>query len=125
MTAAIGSLASGRMDLVTVLRHEVGHLLGMDHGDGDETQLMGKTLEAGIRLSESAAARVTVEERSSLHALYASSNLFSDRWSRSSMWSGNEGEPTKPTRTIWSGVSNHDLVPVNEAWWIEAHNRLD
>jgi uncharacterized delta-60 repeat protein len=36
----------GRMDLLTVLTHEVGHLLGQDHGEG----VMDETLSAGTRL---------------------------------------------------------------------------
>jgi hypothetical protein len=36
----------GRMDLLTVLEHEIGHLLGRDH---ETTGVMQETLDAGIR----------------------------------------------------------------------------
>jgi len=37
------------MDLLTVLMHEMGHVLGLDHDDG----VMQETLDAGTRLSPS------------------------------------------------------------------------
>ena len=40
--------AGGRMDLLTVVMHEIGHVLGFDHDDGIGA-LMDDTLEAGSR----------------------------------------------------------------------------
>jgi hypothetical protein len=51
--ATAGSLAFGRMDLLTVVEHEVGHLLGLAHGSSD---VMGGTLQAGLRITTQAAA---------------------------------------------------------------------
>ena len=46
LTAIAGSDADGRIDLMTVVTHELGHLLGMDH---DATALMDSSLDTGIR----------------------------------------------------------------------------
>ena len=40
-----------RMDLLTVLTHEIGHLLGLNHNDAGESVLMSESLYAGTRLS--------------------------------------------------------------------------
>lgn len=46
--AGQGSSAAGRVDLLTVLSHELGHVLGFDHGE--EHELMEATLDLGVRL---------------------------------------------------------------------------
>jgi hypothetical protein len=43
-----GSAAYGRMDLLTVVAHELGHTLGLDHDD-DTASLMAASLPAGVR----------------------------------------------------------------------------
>ncbi len=41
--------AFGRMDLLSVVTHEIGHVLGFDHGDVGSYDVMAATLEPGVR----------------------------------------------------------------------------
>lgn len=45
--ATVGSPAFGKVDLLTVVMHELGHVLGLGHTDAHD--LMGATLELGVR----------------------------------------------------------------------------
>jgi hypothetical protein len=47
------SAAFGRMDLLTVVMHELGHVIGYDDLDPDTGDLMSATLEAGKRVAPS------------------------------------------------------------------------
>jgi len=49
VAAAVGSDAYGRMDLATVLAHEIGHVLGFDHDDASRIAVMDDNLEPGVR----------------------------------------------------------------------------
>jgi hypothetical protein len=48
--ALAGSDAEGDIDLLTVVTHELGHVLGFDHGTGP---IMADTLSTGVRLQAS------------------------------------------------------------------------
>ena len=50
--ASPDSPAYGKIDLLTVVEHELGHLLGFEHGSID---VMGETLVAGVRISPAGA----------------------------------------------------------------------
>ena len=52
--AKAGSAAAGKMDMLSVLLHEYGHALGINHS-ADPNDFMGTTLTAGVRRLPSAA----------------------------------------------------------------------
>ena len=66
--ASSSSAAYGRMDLLTVVMHEIGHLLGFQHGDAAAGALMQPSLEAGVRKLPLATAPA------SAHAMAAQAN---------------------------------------------------
>jgi hypothetical protein len=47
--ATASSEAFGRMDLLTVVTHELGHVLGFDHDDVSRFAVMDDELESGVR----------------------------------------------------------------------------
>jgi hypothetical protein len=50
LTASLDGGAQARMDLVTVVLHEIGHVLGLGHEDAGEYAVMDADLEPGVRL---------------------------------------------------------------------------
>lgn len=54
LVAPPSSDAYGRMDLLSALMHELGHVAGLDHNDAGEAGLMSESLYAGSRLSDTA-----------------------------------------------------------------------
>jgi hypothetical protein len=49
LAAGQGSIAFAKMDLVTVVTHEIGHVLGFDHEDADRYAVMDDDLDPGVR----------------------------------------------------------------------------
>jgi hypothetical protein len=49
LTATTGGNVDGRMDLLSVVLHEFGHALGLEHGESDADGFMASTLDTGIR----------------------------------------------------------------------------
>jgi hypothetical protein len=68
---------AGRMDLLTVLEHEVGHLLGRDHAAGG---VMQETLDAGMRRAIGPTAAKDADWLGAAQALFA--------WDADTPWSG-------------------------------------
>ncbi|MDD5058335.1 MAG: matrixin family metalloprotease [Sideroxydans sp.] len=58
--AKAGSEAAGKMDMLTVLLHEYGHALGINHS-ADPNDYMGATLTAGVRRLPSAEEMVLMQ----------------------------------------------------------------
>ena len=56
LTAGAGTGAQGRMDLLTVLLHEIGHVIGFEHDDG--LAVMDESLIVGQRVLLAGAAAV-------------------------------------------------------------------
>ena len=54
LAAVPGGAAAGRMDLLTVVLHEMGHLAGLPDvgGGGEDGGLMTETLAPGVRRTE-------------------------------------------------------------------------
>jgi subtilisin-like proprotein convertase family protein len=50
LDSTLESDAFGRMDLLTVVMHEIGHYLGFEHADESGYELMNGTLDSGTRL---------------------------------------------------------------------------
>jgi subtilisin-like proprotein convertase family protein len=67
LSASTSSAAYGRMDLLTVLGHELGNLLGLEDQPAGSADLMSATLEAGTRLTKNAGAASAATPTTALH----------------------------------------------------------
>jgi hypothetical protein len=70
LSASTSSAAYGRMDLLTVLGHELGNLLGLEDKPAGSADLMSATLEAGTRLELDVSASVGAASAATASALH-------------------------------------------------------
>lgn len=66
LVAVAGSEADRRMDLFSVLMHEIGHALGFDHDVSPDGEVMDEILDVGTRLMVSEAESVTTSQVNSI-----------------------------------------------------------
>lgn len=96
LAARAGSLAEGRMDLLTVVSHEVGHLLGFAHVDNlsSAARLMGNTLATGIQAQPSAQG-TRLRQTTGHPAVAGESRTAPPRINWTKTWSGEIGLGSK------------------------------
>jgi hypothetical protein len=75
---AASSEAEDGMDLLTVVTHELGHVLGLEDVDAEEHDLMSDTLATGIRRVYTEAAITSLPLNGSILRRYSFINLLSD-----------------------------------------------
>jgi hypothetical protein len=68
LAAAPESEAYGRFDLVTVVAHELGHMLGFDHDDAGRFAVMAEYLDPGVRYQINAEKALAVVPAFDLHS---------------------------------------------------------
>jgi hypothetical protein len=127
---AVNSPARGRMDLLSVLDHEMGHELGF--GDDDGNDVMGESLAAGVRrvpAAARAAVSTTADAPAPAIAAVASpqpANASASSATRSVMTPngpqaaspaapavGSPATPIGPQAVSFDGIRRHPLVVGN------------
>jgi Ca2+-binding RTX toxin-like protein len=71
------SAASGKMDLLTAVSHEIGHYLGLDHHDAtSDSSVMSDSLESGTRYADEGTIRNMGEDTLLSSAFFAAGSAF-------------------------------------------------
>jgi hypothetical protein len=106
LMASSTSMAFGRMDLLTVVMHELGHVLGYQDLDSGSDALMGGTLDAGTRrLNDSTPESPKLVQMDKAPGAEVSSLLYGTKQGKSSwlegfLVNGNDYNPFDPADRI-------------------------
>jgi hypothetical protein len=108
---AVSGPAAGRMDLLTVVMHELGHAAGLDHA---ETGFMAEELAAGVRLAPA----VSAQPGRNAAPTIASNSVFNELFANVPLPS----TPAADTPVInWQGSafgSSKKTIPASDSTWM-------
>jgi hypothetical protein len=114
LMAASTSPALGRMDLLTVVMHELGHVLGYQDLDSSSDALMGGTLDAGTRrlndsLQESPKlVQMDKEPGAEVSSLLYRTKQDKSAWLEDFLVNGSDYNPFDPTDKIKISIGGND-----------------
>jgi Ca2+-binding RTX toxin-like protein len=123
LAAAPESEAYGRFDLLTVVAHELGHMLGFDHDDAGRFAVMAEDLDPGVRYqigAEPVAAAAGTPSRPAFDLYTGLGGMGPDA---SIDWQGESGgswrvelspyAPPKPSQPVAANLAQFELKPLN------------
>jgi hypothetical protein len=128
LAAAPESDAYGRFDLVTVVAHELGHMLGFDHDDAGRFAVMAEDLDPGVRYqigAEKALAEPVAAASSGAPAFDLDTGLGGMGPHAGIDWQGEASgswrvalspyAPSKPAQAVAANLAEFDAKPLKSA----------